>query len=126
MKRITFPAGLAASAAIAVLAISGCGGGTTHTAAAKPASAPGSTPAAPGATVSTRRTPLGTVLVDGQGPTLYLFEQDKRGKSTCPGGRAAVGRALTSKGKPQAAGSATAGELGSTQGSGGTTIVTYG
>ena len=36
-------------------------------------------PAAAKATVSTRHTALGTVLVDGQGRTLYLFEKDHAG-----------------------------------------------
>jgi predicted lipoprotein with Yx(FWY)xxD motif len=35
------------------------------------------------ATVGVQRTNLGLVLVDGRGRTLYLFEKDKGGKSSC-------------------------------------------
>ena len=36
-------------------------------------------------TVSTVGSPLGRILVDGKGRTLYLFENDKRGHSACYG-----------------------------------------
>jgi len=65
------------------LVAAGCGAAksaTTTTPAAKNAAAPAST-----VTVATRHTKLGTVLVDGEGRTLYLFEKDKGAASTCDG-----------------------------------------
>ena len=49
--------------------------------------APGATeaPAAGGETVMTAETDLGTILVDGQGHTLYMFMPDNQGASTCTG-----------------------------------------
>jgi predicted lipoprotein with Yx(FWY)xxD motif len=40
--------------------------------------------------VATGRTKLGTVLVDGKGRTLYLFEKDKGSASSCYGACASV------------------------------------
>jgi hypothetical protein len=37
------------------------------------------------ATVKTASSPLGRILVDSRGRTLYLFEKDKRGRSACAG-----------------------------------------
>ena len=74
--------GLAPAALAAILA--GCGGSQSAT----PASGYAATtpkPAAKTTTVGKARTKLGTVLVDGQGRTLYLFEQDKGPTSTCYG-----------------------------------------
>ena len=34
-------------------------------------------------TVATASSPLGTILVDRRGSTLYLFEKDRRGESAC-------------------------------------------
>ena len=44
------------------------------------------------AVVSTAKTNLGKVIVNGSGRTLYLFEKDKRGKSACSGACACTGR----------------------------------
>src|SRR4051812_16737285 len=40
---------------------------------------------AQGPLVSTASTSLGRILVDSRGHTLYLFEKDKHGKSSCTG-----------------------------------------
>ena len=42
---------------------------------------------APGrvASVGVASTPLGRILVDGSGRTLYLFEKDRPGRSLCSG-----------------------------------------
>lgn len=77
------------------------------------------------ATVKTRTTSLGTILVDAKGRTLYLFLKDKNGKSACAGACAAAWPPLLTKGKPKAAGSASASKLGTTKRSDGTTQVTY-
>ncbi|WP_173092255.1 COG4315 family predicted lipoprotein [Actinomadura verrucosospora] len=69
---------------------------------------------------------LGKVLVDGQGRTVYLFEKDQGGKSSCSGACAAVWPPVTSTGKPKAGSGATASKLGTTSRSDGSTQVTYG
>jgi len=58
------------------------------------------------ATVSTAKTNLGKVIVNGSGRTLYLFEKDKRGKSACSGACAMYWPPLITHGKPIAAGGA--------------------
>jgi predicted lipoprotein with Yx(FWY)xxD motif len=77
------------------------------------------------ATVKTRSTSLGTILVDAKGHTLYLFMKDKNGKSACTGACANAWPPLLTKGKPKAAGGASASKLGTTKRSDGTTQVTY-
>ena len=42
-------------------------------------------PAARSATVTTARTGLGRIIVDGRGRSLYLFEKDAHGRSACSG-----------------------------------------
>ena len=66
-------------------------------------SSPG-TPAPPAAsaTVSLRSTSLGQILVDGKGRTLYLFEADKAGMSSCYGDCASVWPPLLASGAPVA------------------------
>jgi len=54
------------------------------------------------AVVSLRKTALGTVLVDARGRTLYLFEKDRNGVSSCTAACLAYWPALTSIGTPQA------------------------
>jgi predicted lipoprotein with Yx(FWY)xxD motif len=69
------------------------GGQTGGTAATTPATAPPTTPA-PKATVKTASTSLGTVLVDGDGKTLYTWDRDTGPASTCVGNCAATWPAL--------------------------------
>ena len=64
-----------------------------QTAATTPATAPATTAAAK-ATVKTASTSLGTVLVDGDGKTLYTWDRDTGPASTCVGNCAATWPAL--------------------------------
>ncbi|MER6098091.1 hypothetical protein ABT154_19970 [Streptomyces sp. NPDC001728] len=68
---------------------------------------------------------LGTVLVDGKGRTLYLFEADKSTSSTCNGGCATAWPPLLTTGQPSAGGSAQSTLLGTTKRDDGKTQVTY-
>jgi predicted lipoprotein with Yx(FWY)xxD motif len=77
------------------------------------------------ATVSTARTGLGRVIVDGRGRTLYLFEKDKRGHSACSGTCAAYWPPLLTTGKPVAMGGAKASLLGTIRRADGTKQVTF-
>jgi predicted lipoprotein with Yx(FWY)xxD motif len=68
---------------------------------------------------------LGRVLVDGRGRTLYLFENDKHGKSSCAGQCAAFWPPLIASGKPLATAGAKASLLGTTNRADGRLQVTY-
>jgi predicted lipoprotein with Yx(FWY)xxD motif len=105
-----------APAALAVAA-AGCGGSSAPTASVAPAGygASQATTSTAAPTVGTRHTKLGTVLVDGRGRTLYLFEKDKGPATTCSGACASVWPPLTSAGKPKAGRGVTAAKLGTTK-----------
>jgi predicted lipoprotein with Yx(FWY)xxD motif len=77
------------------------------------------------AMVSTAKTNLGKIIVNGSGHTLYLFEKDKRGKSACSGACAAYWPPLLTHGKPIAAGAAKQALLGTIKRSNGSRQVTY-
>ena len=76
-------------------------------------------------TVTTSGSRLGRILVDGQGRTLYLFEKDAKGRSSCTGACAAYWPPLLTHGKPAAHGSVKQSLLGVTHPGDGTSQVTY-
>lgn len=90
------------------------------------AAAPSSTSApARAATVEVASTPLGEVLVDGDGKTLYLFTNDTDGRSACAGPCAEAWPPLTVEGQPVAGDGVDADELGTMTRDDGSTQVTY-
>ena len=117
---------IAATAAILTVGLAACSNSSSTTSAGR--SAP-STPAggsSGGATVATADVgDLGTVLVDGDGNTLYLFKSDTSSSSTCSGACADMWPALTTDGDPTAGDGTTADLLGTTERDDGTTQVTY-
>jgi predicted lipoprotein with Yx(FWY)xxD motif len=68
---------------------------------------------------------VGTVLVDGNGMTLYLFEADTSTASTCTGSCAGTWPAFVTAGSPTASGAADASMLGTTTRDDGSTQVIY-
>ena len=76
-------------------------------------------------TVGTGRSSLGTILVDGSGRTLYLFEKDRGGRSACSGACATYWPPLIARGKPTAGRGAKASLLGTIRRANGTRQVTY-
>jgi predicted lipoprotein with Yx(FWY)xxD motif len=68
---------------------------------------------------------LGTVLVNADGRTLYLFESDTSMSSTCTGSCAGTWPAFTTSGDASATGGADASMLGMTTRDDGSTQVTY-
>ena len=52
--------------------------------------------------VGVTQSKLGSILVDGHGHSLYLFERDQKGKSSCYGGCAGEWPPLIASGKPHA------------------------
>jgi predicted lipoprotein with Yx(FWY)xxD motif len=134
----------ACAAALLVTVLSGCGttsssgSGAADTTASSSAGSP-SAVATQGAVANTSSSPsaqatvathnaggeLGTILVDGKGRTLYLFQADKTDKSTCTGACAAAWPPLVSKGQPKAGNGVKSNLLGTSKRSDGTTQVTY-
>jgi predicted lipoprotein with Yx(FWY)xxD motif len=121
---------LAGSAALALapVAIAACGGGgaTAATSPAKAAStSPAKTTSASPTSIGTGKTALGTVLVDSQGRTLYLFTHDSGAASMCSGACATAWPPLVTTGTPTAASGANAALLGTSKRADGSTQVTY-
>ena len=120
---IRFLAGAAALPLIALVA-AGCGGGGNDNNAS--AAAPAKTTSGQTATVGTASSGnLGTILVDSQGRTLYLFEKDTGTKSACFGACATAWPPLRDSGKPTAGSGLNASLLGTTNRSDGNPQVTY-
>jgi predicted lipoprotein with Yx(FWY)xxD motif len=78
-----------------------------------------------GTAVSTAKTGLGKIIVNGRGRTLYLFEKDKRGHSACSRACAAYWPPLLAHGKPIAGGAAKQSRVGTIKRADGTRQVTY-
>jgi predicted lipoprotein with Yx(FWY)xxD motif len=91
------------------------GGGTTSTSGG----------ASSVATVSATSTSLGTILVDGSGRTLYLFEKDQPDRSACAGACVAAWPVDQSSGTPKAGSGVKASMLGTIKRGDSTTQVTY-
>jgi predicted lipoprotein with Yx(FWY)xxD motif len=122
-KSITLLAGAAAVPLIA-LAVAGCGGGGSATPAA---SAQPKTTSGQSATVGAQSEgSLGTILVDSQGRTLYMFQKDSAAKSACYGACASEWPPLrASSSKPTAGSGLSASGIGTTSRSDGKPQVTY-
>jgi predicted lipoprotein with Yx(FWY)xxD motif len=84
-----------------------------------------SAPSPAAAAVNAKKLGLGTILVDDKGMTLYMFEKDKDGKSSCDGACAAAWPPLTTSGKAKPGSGVKASLLGTTQRADGSTQVTY-
>lgn len=80
---------------------------------------------AAGSAISVTQTPLGKTIVDGNGRTLYLFQADKRSVSTLSQAGLAVWPAFTSTETPQAKAGASATQISTITGPGGSRQVTY-
>jgi predicted lipoprotein with Yx(FWY)xxD motif len=117
------PIAILASAAglvLAPLAIAACGGGGA-TASTTPAKTTSTSPTS----VGTAKTALGTVLVDSQGRTLYLFTHDSGTTSMCSGPCATAWPPLVATGAATATSGANAALLGTGKRADGTSQVTY-
>ena len=83
MNKRTLVLSLLGPASLAVVA-AGCGGSSSAAASSS------HTPSTTGPVVAVAHNPLGSILVDTRGRSLYLFEQDKGTTSTCTGACASV------------------------------------
>jgi len=118
---------------IIVALLGGCGSsGKSTTAASQPTTAVNqsshapatTTSAAPTVLITTKQGKLGTILAYGpKRLTVYLFEADNGGASSCSGECASLWPAVS--GHPQASGQAVASHLGTITRADGTTQVTY-
>lgn len=79
-----------------------------------------------GARVNVARSPLGRIVVDSKGITLYDFPPDKGTRSVCYGACAALWPPLLTHGKPVAGTGVRASLLGTTKRKDGKVQVTYG
>ena len=81
--------------------------------------------ASKGTLVSIHKTALGRVLADARGHTLYLFEKDKRGMSSCYGACVSYWPAVLTGAKPRAGAGVRASLLGVTKRADGPRQATY-
>jgi predicted lipoprotein with Yx(FWY)xxD motif len=120
-RPLPFLAGAAGMALIALAAV-GCGGGGATAATAPSTTTATGQPATVGTAAEEN---LGTILVDSQGRTLYLFQQDEGTRSECSGPCASLWPPLRANGKPTVGGEANASMVGTTARSDGKPQVTY-
>jgi len=110
----------------AALALAACGSSNSSSTTA---ASTGSTAASAGSGAAVDQADnsnLGaTILVDGDGRTLYLFEKDQGGKSSCSGACAQAWPPYTTKGQPQAGDGVDASKLSTTTRDDGSTQVVY-
>jgi predicted lipoprotein with Yx(FWY)xxD motif len=119
-RPITFLASAAVIPLVA-LAVAACGGGSSAaTAATTPTTSSGAS-----ATVGVTNSSLGSILVNSQGRTLYLFKADSATRSACTGACATAWPPLLATGKPTSGTGLTASKLGTITRSGGKHQVTY-
>jgi predicted lipoprotein with Yx(FWY)xxD motif len=124
---------LAVAALVLGIAAAGCGGNSSSS--ATPASGTnassgssgssggygygggGGSSSASAVTLKAVSSPLGTILVDQDGKTLYLFEADSQNKSNCSGGCLSLWPPVMVKGTATAGSGVTAGMIGTATGS---------
>jgi predicted lipoprotein with Yx(FWY)xxD motif len=115
---------------IGALVIAGCGGGSSSSSSSGTEAGGGETANATssegGGTVSGGEVEgLGSVLVDAEGMTVYLFTPDEGTESTCDGECEAIWPPVVAEGKPTAGEGALSTALGTTKRKDGTMQVTY-
>lgn len=132
MKFLRFT--LIAAAALAFgIAVAACGGSSSSSSSAAPASGTnasagggaggygygggGGSSSASAVTLKTASSPLGSILVDQDGKTLYLFEADSMNKSNCSGGCLDLWPPIMANGKATAGSGVSAGMIGAATGS---------
>jgi predicted lipoprotein with Yx(FWY)xxD motif len=126
---LTLPA-LAAAAALSLAACSPSAAspasGPQHGGTAAPSSSTRSAPAGSAAALAVHSTSLGTILSDGRGFTVYAFDADRDGMSTCSGACAAAWPPVTTTStSPQIDTGVTQSLVGQTTRDDGTTQLTY-
>ncbi|ADB48834.1 COG4315 family predicted lipoprotein [Conexibacter woesei] len=114
--------------AVIALVAAGCGSSSSGGGSSGSTSSAGSMTTAAStsaATVKTASTPLGTILVDAQGRTLYQWKGDTSASSACTGTCATEWPPLTTHGRPVAGSGVQTAMLGTSKRADGTLQVTY-
>ncbi len=125
-KPIKLIAGAAAVPVIALVAAGCSGGGGYGGDDSTAASAPPKNPSGQAPTLGTASEDgLGTILVDSQGRTLYLFQKDSGTKSACFGACASAWPPVRDSGKPTVGSGLNAALVGTTPRSDGMAQLTY-
>jgi predicted lipoprotein with Yx(FWY)xxD motif len=124
-------------AVIGAVVIAGCGGssssssssessGTETTGSESASATTGSEGGGGSGTIASAEVGgVGTVLVDSEGMTVYLYTPDEGNTSTCYGGCESAWPPVVAEGKPSAGEGATSSALGTTKRKDGTMQVTY-
>ncbi len=112
-------------APLTALAIAACGSSGSSTTNTGGASASQPSASTSSGIVDVAKTSLGSVLVDSQGRSLYLWQADTGSKSTCNGACATAWPPLETTGKPNAGGGVKPSLLGTTRRTDGSEQVTY-
>ena len=120
---------LVATVALALL-VAACGddddnGDETSTGSNDQTTTSTTAPESGGTEVKAADTDLGQVVVDAEGKTLYVFDNDQGSTSSCEGGCVSTWPPLAAEGEPTAGEGVDAGLLGTTDRSDGTKQVTY-
>jgi predicted lipoprotein with Yx(FWY)xxD motif len=120
----------AAAPLVVALVAAGCGtstSGSSYSSGPYGPTAKASTPksSAGNAKVGVANSRLGSIVVDGKGFTLYLFEKDKNRRSACYGQCATYWLPLLTHGEPVARAGAKQSLLGTTRRANGSRQVTY-
>jgi predicted lipoprotein with Yx(FWY)xxD motif len=126
VKRTTYS--FALLAVVGAIVIAGCGGGGSSSSSSGSAGGEGPTKltSSGGGTISGTGVPgLGTVLVDGEGMTVYEFTPDEGMTSVCYGECEAAWPPVVASGKLTAGEGAMSADLGTTKRKDGTEQVTY-
>jgi predicted lipoprotein with Yx(FWY)xxD motif len=124
------PAAAAATTAAPAAASAAATTATTDSDDSSYGASPATTAAASGAataaatTVTLESTPLGMILADSKGMTLYIFTKDTPGASVCSAGCAKAWPPATVSGSPTAPSAVAAGALGTITRADGTTQLT--
>lgn len=118
-RPITFLAGAAVIPLVA-LSVAACGGGSSAATAATPKTSSGAL-----AAVDVSKRSLGSILVNSNGRTLYLFTADVGMHSACTGACVTKWPPLLTTGKPIADAGLTASKLSTITRSDGTRQITY-
>jgi predicted lipoprotein with Yx(FWY)xxD motif len=117
---------IVATALVATAALLGACGGSDDDKKSERRRTPATTAAATGpATVKTAQTGIGTVLVDADGKTLYLYASDQGTTSAVPANILAAWPPLTVSGTPVAGEGVDKAKLATAQQPDGQTYVTY-
>jgi len=110
----------AASVLLSAIVLSACGGGSGANGVAPPKTTTGGP-----ATIGPAKTSLGTILVDSQARTVYLFKGDVGTRSACSGACAQAWPPLLAHGRPRIGSGAKGALIGTVRRSDGTVQVTY-